>query len=371
MDKLDHDYHDFKTQYFSLGDILAIGLMIATGLYFIITSSLKIADLFFGNMNSFDLLINMLGVAVGYGLIYGAYRFVTRSNILKAIADSLFIEAIYDRMEPLLADIAETSASYDMLSERVNNLNYNVDDIRKSIEAGKRQQEHDLIPLQYGFRNITHQFHYIMITTVTMTLYLFMFNNPGGIMPYLSPAVFILWWAVITSHSNLWEETKAWYWIAIPILIIPMYSILFTALSTANSMLFIMYIGLAVYVFSYYTWCERTTRGILPFGIGERIQNLKNMLRSEAKKQEKKEPEKKPIIYYPYQIGLILIILSIIVFALSVIGYLIQARILPFSLMTLGLDISWQPIYSYGFVGLGTLLLITGYFFVIKFRRRE
>src|SRR5659263_175598 len=329
MDKSDDNYHGIKTQYFSLGDILALGLMIATGLYFIITSSMKLADLFFGSINSVDLLLNLMGAGAGYGLIYGAYRFVTKSNILKSIADGLFVEAIYDRLEPLLVDIAQISASYDTLSERVDNLNYNVNDIRKSIESGKRQTENDLIPIQY-----------------------------------------VLWWALITSHSNLWELTKAWYWVAIPILIVPLYSILFSALSTANTMLFIMYIGLGLYVISYYMWSEHTTRGILPFGIGERIQNLKNMLRSEATEQ-KKEPEEKTIIFYPYQIGTILTILSIIVFAIAVIGYLIQAKILPFSWQTLGLDFNWQPMYSYGLVGLGTVLLISGYFFVIKFRRRE
>src|SRR5659263_226649 len=370
MDKSDDNYHGIKTQYFSLGDILALGLMIATGLYFIITSSMKLADLFFGSINSVDLLLNLMGAGAGYGLIYGAYRFVTKSNILKSIADGLFVEAIYDRLEPLLVDIAQISASYDTLSERVDNLNYNVNDIRKSIESGKRQTENDLIPIQYAFGKINHQFHYIMLTTITLTLYLFMFNNPGGILPYLSPIVFVLWWALITSHSNLWELTKAWYWVAIPILIVPLYSILFSALSTANTMLFIMYIGLGLYVISYYMWSEHTTRGILPFGIGERIQNLKNMLRSEATEQ-KKEPEEKTIIFYPYQIGTILTILSIIVFAIAVIGYLIQAKILPFSWQTLGLDSNWQPMYSYGLVGLGTVLLISGYFFVIKFRRRE
>ena len=217
MDKSNDNYRGIKTQYFSLGDILALGLMIATGLYFIITSSLKIADLFFGSMNSVDLLLNLMGAGAGYGLIYGAYRFVTKSNFLKSIADGLFVEAIYDRLEPLLVDIAQISASYDMLSERVDNLNYNVNDIRKSIESGKRQTENDLIPIQYAFRKINHQFHYIMLTTITLTLYLFMFNNPGGILPYLSPIVFVLWWGIITSHSNLWEETKAWYWVAIPI----------------------------------------------------------------------------------------------------------------------------------------------------------
>lgn len=370
MDKSNDNSQVIKTQYFSLGDVLALGLMVATGLYFLITSALKIADLFLGTMNFFDLLLNTTGMVVGYGLIYGAYRFVTKSNFLKSIADGLFVEAIYDRLEPLLADIAQTRASYDLLSENVENLNYNVNDIRKSIENEKVKQGNDLIPFQYALRNITHQFHFIMLTTVTMTLYLFMFYNPGGIIPFLSPIVFVLWWGIITSHSNLWEEAKAWYWIAIPILIIPIYSVLFTVLSSGNTMLFIMYIGLAVYVFLYYTWCEYTTRGILPFGIGERIQNLKNMLRSEEK-EGKKEPEKKTIIFHPSQIGTILTILSVIVFAIAVIGYLIQVKILPFSWQTLGLDITWQPIYSYGLVGLGTILLITGYFFVIKFRRRE
>ena len=370
MDKLNDNYRDLKTQYFSLGDILAIGLMIATGLYFLITSALKIADLLFFNMNSFDLLLNVIGAAAGYGLIYGAYRFVTKSNFLKAIADSLFVEAIYERLEPLLIDMSETRVSYDILSERIDNLNYNVNDIRKNIEAGKRQQENDLIPLQYAFRNITHQFHYIMMTTVTLTLYLFMFYNPGEIIPYLSPIVYVMWWALITSHSNLMEETSAWYWVSIPILIIPMFTILFTALYTANAMLLVMYIGLSVYVLSYYIWCERKTRGILPFGLGERLQNLKNMLRSEVK-EEKTEQEKELTIFHPSKIGIILTIISIILFAISMIGYLIQAKILQVSWQTFGLDITWQPIYSYSLIGLGTVLLIVGYFFAVKFRRRE
>ena len=370
MDKLNDNYRDLKTQYFSLGDILAIGLMIATGLYFIITSALKIADLLFVNMDSFEFISSLMGAAAGYGLIYGAYRFVTKSNFLKSIADDLFVEALYDRLDPLLGDIAQAIGSYDNLSEKIENLNYNMNDIKKSIEGGKKEPENDLIPIQYAIRNITHQFHYIMLTTVTLTLYLFMFNNPSGILPYLSPVVFVLWWGLITSHSNLWEETKAWYWIAIPILIIPMFSILFSALSTTNTMLLIMYVGLAVYVLLYYVWCEHTTRGIVPFGIGERIHSIKKMLRSEIH-EEKKQPEKKSNIFPPSQIGIILTILSIIVFAISVVGYLIQSEILQVSWRTFGLDITWQPMYSYGLIGLGTLLLLTGYFFVVKFRRRE
>lgn len=370
MDRQKDDV-DLKTSYFSLGDLLALGLMIATGLYFIITSALKIAAMFFGTMNTFDLLLNIAGAAAGYGLIFGAYRFVTRSNFLKAIADRIFVEALYDRIEPLLRDIAETKAGYDILSERVDNLNYNVNDIRKSIELGKTNPHNNLIPVQYAIKNITNQFQYTMLTTITLALYMFMVYYPQWYVPYISPLTFVLWWALITSQHDLWELPTAWYWVAIPLLFIPMYTILFTALYSANAMFGTMYLGLGTYVLSYYIWCEYTTRGILPFGIGERIHNIKTMLRKAQAPVPEAKPEVKKRVFRPSYIGSILIMLSILVFAISIVGFLIERKILKISWQMLGLDITWQPLYSYSLIALGTLLLAAGYVFVVKFRRHR
>ena len=145
MDRTNNDTRDLATPYFSFGDILAMGLMIAAGLYFIVTSGLKIAELLFGSMNELDFFIGIITAAVGYGFLFAAYRFIKRAAFLKAIADSIFVEALYDRLEPLLADIAETKAGYDILSERIDNLNYNVNDIRKSIEMGKTDKSGELV----------------------------------------------------------------------------------------------------------------------------------------------------------------------------------------------------------------------------------
>ena len=106
MDTQHNDTRDLATSYFSFGDILAMGLMIAAGLYFIITAGLKIAELMFGTMNELDLFISIITAVVGYGFLFSAYRFIKRAAFLKAIADSIFVEALYDRLEPLLADIA-------------------------------------------------------------------------------------------------------------------------------------------------------------------------------------------------------------------------------------------------------------------------
>lgn len=368
MDGQHTDNHDLATPYFSFGDILAMGLMIAAGLYFIITSGLKIAELLFGSMNELDFFISLITAAVGYGFLFAAYRFIKRAAFLKAIADSIFVEALYDRLEPLLADIAETRVGYDILSERIDNLNYNVNDVRKTIEMAKEKTTSELIPMQLAVKNIRYQFQYVMLATITLAFYMFMFYNPGTITPYLSPLTYVIWWAVITSQHDLWEETKAWYWIAVPLLVIPMYTILFTALFTVNYMLLVMYIGLGAYIILFYIWCERKARGILPFGIGERIHNIKSML----KKPEVQEIEPQTTkMIRPSHIGSIMIVLSVIVFAIALIGYLIEIGIANLTWQMIGLDIKWEPVYSYAAMGLGFLLLVTGYIFVVRLRRLE
>jgi hypothetical protein len=368
MDSTHNDNPDLATPYFSFGDILAMGLMIAAGLYFIVTSGLKISELAFGTMNGLDMFIGIITAAVGYGFLFAAYRFIKRAAFLKALADSIFIEALYDRLEPLLADIAETKAGYDVLYEKIENLNYNVNDVRKSIEMGKTEPTGELVPMQFAIKNISFQFQYVLLTTITLAMYMFMFYNPGVITPYLSPLTYVIWWLGITSQHNLWEETKAWYWVALPILIIPMYSILFTALFTVNYMLLIMYVGLGAYIISFYIWSERKARGILPFGIGEGIHKIKELLKK-SEVQEEKPHATKPV--RPSQFGSILIVFSILIFAIALLGYLIENRIANLSWQMIGLDMKWEPVYSYAAVGLGIFLLITGYFYVVKLRRVE
>jgi hypothetical protein len=368
MDRPNNDTRDLATPYFSFGDILAMGLMIAAGLYFIVTSGLKIAELFFGSMNELDFFISIITAIVGYGFLFAAYRFIKRAAFLKAIADSIFVEALYDRLEPLLADIAETKAGYDILSERIDNLNYNVNDVRKTIEMGKEKTTSELIPVQFAMKNIRYQFQYVMLATITLAFYMFMFYNPGTITPYLSPLTYVIWWAVITSQHDLWEETKAWYWVAIPLLVIPMYTILFTALFTVNYMLLVMYVGLGSYIILYYVWCERKARGILPFGIGERIHNIKAMIKKPEVQEVKPQTTK---LVRPSHIGSILMMLSVLVFAIALLGYIIENRIANLTWQMIGLDIKWEPVYSYALMGLGILLLATGYFFVVNLRRHE
>lgn len=368
MDIKQNDNRNLATTYFSFGDILAIGLMIAAGLYFIITSGFRIAELIFGSMNELDLSISLMTAILGYGFLFAAYRFIRRAAFLKAIADSIFIETLYDRLEPLLADIAETKAGYDILSERIDNLNYNVNDIKKSIEMGKTNLSGELVPVQFAMKKIGYQFQYVMLTSITIAIYMFMFQNPGVLTPFLGPVTYILWWAVITAQHGLWEETKAWYWVAVIILLMPMTSILFSALFTPQYMLLVMYIGLGAYVILYYIWAEVKTRGIIPFGIAERLKNIRAMTKKQEASQEKQETKK---IVHPSYIGSALLVLSVIVFLIALLGYLFENNVANLTWQMIGLDIKWEPVYSYASMMLGILLLATGYYFLIKLRRLE
>lgn len=59
---------------------------------------------------------------------------------------------------------------------------------------------------------------------------------------------------------------------------------------------------------------------------------------------------------FPYYIGAFLIVISIIFFTVSILGFLIQS-----SLLKLSLHITWQPFYSYITFVLGMILLAAGY----------
>jgi len=133
-------------------------------------------------------------------------------------------------------------------------------------------------------------------------------------------------------------------------------------------MLLVMYFGLGSYIILFYFWCERKAKGILPFGIGERIHNIKAMLKKEDVQEVKPQTKK---LFHPSHIGSILMVLSVLVFAIALLGYIIENSIVNLTWQMIGIDIKWEPVYSYAAMGLGILLLATGYFFVVKLRRQE
>ena len=110
----------------------------------------------------------------------------------------------------------------------------------------------------------------IFLAIVTMSGFVFMIET------LLSPAYlaycaillfFILWWLLITSEFELFNEAEAWLFVFLPILLVPIGFILTDMVLDYDDTICIFFFVLMIYAFRYYSWAVLRTKGALPFDI--------------------------------------------------------------------------------------------------------
>ncbi|MCK5660240.1 MAG: hypothetical protein KAH86_02700, partial [Methanosarcinales archaeon] len=274
--------------YMSSWDKIAYALTVSVGLFYLITSIFQLAFLF---TDKFDMAIfvrEIIQIGAGAGLLYAASRLVKKSTFLERIADHMFEEIIQDRFEPVLREIAEVQVGYDTVNHNLEALNYNVDDLRKSIEFAPEMHAQPGIGTttmapqissavtSASLRRIYTLFTYVVMLNITLAIYMFMIYYPQWYVPYLSPLLFVMWWAAISHENKLWENRAAWFWVFAPILILPIYTMIFGMVASTNQMFAFMYVGLGLYIASYYIWGMFTARGTLPFDLHLRLKEIEN-----------------------------------------------------------------------------------------------
>ncbi|MBU4373942.1 MAG: hypothetical protein KJ714_05775, partial [Euryarchaeota archaeon] len=217
-----------------------------------------------------------------------------------------------------------------------------------------------------------------VLINITLATFLFMLQYPLEYIPYAVTIVYIVWWAVITAEFKLWNVESVWIWVFVPILILPVYTIIMNAYLRDYQMFGSLFIGLVIYVFIYYSWCSNMVRGVLPFDLHIALAELKKKL-----KEKPEEEPKKPSISMPrielkmpfklnlYHPGISMVIGSIVLFASAWFGFSIQNGYIPnVTWDALGLNgFVWKPLFSYALTFIGMILLVAGYSIVLKSRR--
>jgi hypothetical protein len=196
-----------------------------------------------------------------------------------------------------------------------------------------------------------------------------MLQFPLGYVPYAVTLVYILWWGAITADNKLWKEDAAWGWVFVPVLVLPVYTISMNAYLQSYFLFASLFMGLVLYAFSYYSWCNYIIKGILPFDIHEAVRSV----------QEKIEAAKEPILQKQnivqdlklpsrIQIGWNMILLSVMLFLITWTGYAIQHGIIPnINWDMLGLNnFTWSSSYTYMLNFMGFVLILSGLKFIRK-----
>lgn len=354
-------------RHLSPGEYTVVISMVITSLYLMITSFFPLVYNIATSFEPVNFLMNLFYFILGIGTLAGAFLVFKKESHLEHIADDTFDEVVYKRLEPVLRDVADVQVGLSDVHAKLDMLNLNIEKIGEVKEQHIPQVA---VPFQTYVK-------YVVLINITLATFLFMLQYPLEYIPYAVTIIYIIWWAVITAEFKLWNVESVWMWVFVPILILPVYTIIMSAYLRDYQMFGSLFIGLVIYVFMYYSWCSNMVRGVLPFDLHIALQEFKKRLKEKSQYELPKTGElpridlKIPFKLNLYKLGISMVIGSIILFASAWVGFSIQNGLIPnVTWEALGLNqFVWKPLYSYSLSLFGMILLGVGYIIVLKFRR--
>lgn len=348
-------------RHLSSAEYAAVISMIVASLYLILSSFFPLLYNLTSSFDPVDFIKNLFYLIIGFGTLSGVSFLLRKETYLQHIADETFERVIYHRLEPVLMDVAQVQVGLTGVQTQLDRLNRNVELLSKKetvVPAAAHQN--------------TYHIKYIVLINLTLAVFLFMLQFPLGYVPYAVTVVYIIWWGAITAEYKLWKEESAWAWVFVPVLVLPVYTIAMNAYLQSYMLFASLFIGLGIYAFSYYSWCNYIIRGVMPFDIQEAVRSAQEKI--EAVKEMPEMMLKKPDIAISFklpsnvQMGWNMILLAIALFFMTWAGYAIQHGIIPnISWDMIGLkDFAWQASYTYALNLIGLLLILSGLRFIKK-----
>jgi len=359
-----------EVRHLSPGEYIVVLSMILTSLYLLVTSFFPLVYNIVTSFEPVNFLMYLFYFILGIGSLAGALLILKKETHLEHIADDTFDKVVYTRLEPVLRDVAQVQVGLDDVHSKLEMMNLNIEKISSVRE--KTTHVAEAAPSQTSM-----YVKYVVLINITLATFLFMLQYPLEYIPYAVTVIYIVWWAVITQEFKLWNVEAVWMWVFVPILILPVYTIIMNVYLRDYQMFGSLFIGLCAYVVAYYSWCSNMVRGVLPFDLHIALREFKKKLKEkppDAIKTRASIPRvefKLPIKLSLYTLGISMVIASIVLFASAWFGYSIEHGLIPnIAWKTLGLEeFAWKPVYSYALTFLGMLFLGLGFGIVLKFRR--
>jgi hypothetical protein len=209
-------------------------------------------------LSGMEVIGHMVLLALGVGCVLGGVGLARKSILLDHFVGRTFEEEILTRMEPVLAQMAG-------VEERLDELSGKWDEVSLGLHRLEARGGGEGLAKGEGYETLLR---YLLLANLTVGLFIFAVLYQAAYVPYAITVVFVLWWVAVTADFELWRNTEAWAWAALPILTVPVVSILmFAVLRSLPALLTVMAVAMAGYVYGYYAWARYRATGVLPLGI--------------------------------------------------------------------------------------------------------
>ena len=199
---------------------------------------------------------------IGTGSLFGSIQFIKKSILFEQLLDLGFEKGIYARLEPILNDIVESQVSMNDVAAQLKYMNTNIDRMQKRVH----NPGSEVVSVR---EEIFRFLRLVLLINVTLAVFIYLLRAYGTIIPYAMAMLFVLWWAEITFEFRMWKNSWVWAWVFVPVLTIPITTILADLLYGDAILVAAMSVVLIIYVAAYYTWSRYLVERTLPFGISE------------------------------------------------------------------------------------------------------
>jgi len=234
---------------------VAIALSFLAGITVLLISLISLYNNFTQAKPLKYLIVDIVFYIVGLLLIAGSLRLYKRLVMLEVITESAFEEIIYERLKPVLEEIAFNSLELNDVKSRIHSLEKKLERIEDEMT---KEPVH--APDSLALRRTAFYMRTIVVMTFFLGMYVFLLNYNyllGPTTPYLYMLLYLIWWLFITKEFNLFERVEAWVVFCIPILLVPMGSIILRAVLGLAPLMGIIFATASVYAYLYYLYARK------------------------------------------------------------------------------------------------------------------
>jgi len=219
-----------------LGGIVAIGS--SASLVIDITSTQNISGI------GIDLLVMFVSYMTVWNAIYGF--------MLEKVSRRKMEQEWEYKVKPLTNLLMETIGKMNKLESDVMNTNLKVN---TTLDYVMKAQDMDASKV-YILPGASFKFICKVMVLIIFTFSSLIYTTayPLSFIHYFILVVYLCWWTLFTSEYNLFKNTTAWIWGIAPIMIIPTIGIILDSTLGLNYMIGILFFGMFIYAYSYYTW---------------------------------------------------------------------------------------------------------------------
>lgn len=238
--------------------------VLCTSVYLIAISIFPVMYNLTGEFEKSDFIFNSILLLIGTGSLFGSIQFIKKSILFEQLLDLGFEKGIYARLEPILNDIVESQVSMNDVADQLKYMNTNIDRLQKRSHSSSTGTGAGLVDVR---EEIFRFLRMVLLINVSLAVFIYLLRAYGTIIPYAMAMLFVLWWAEITFEFRMWKNSWVWAWVFVPILTIPITTILADLLYGDAILVAAMSVVLVIYVAAYYTWSRYLVERTLPFGI--------------------------------------------------------------------------------------------------------